>query len=131
MLHKASIHDSRREETWADARFQMKTKSRNLTRALSAALVASLTLAICSSTGSAQSSGTTRIQGNRPDRVEWFRDLGFGMFVHWNVDGTLGGVISHSLVGASDDYFKRYLELLPKAFNPRKYHPEDWAVLAR
>jgi len=109
----------------------MKTKSRNLTRALSAGLVASLMLTICSSTGSAQSSGTTRVQGNRPDRVEWFRDLGFGMFVHWNVDGTLGGVISHSLVGASDDYFKRYLELLPKAFNPRKYHPEDWAVLAR
>jgi alpha-L-fucosidase len=42
-----------------------------------------------------------RASGNRPERLEWFRDLGFGMFIHWNVDGTLGGVISHSLVGAS------------------------------
>jgi alpha-L-fucosidase len=75
--------------------------------------------------------GQTRGAGNRPDRLEWFRDLGFGMFIHWNVDGTLGGVISHSMVGAADDYLKRYVEDLPKLFNPRKYNPEDWAVLAK
>jgi alpha-L-fucosidase len=75
--------------------------------------------------------GQIRGAGNRPDRLEWFRDLGFGMFIHWNVDGTLGGVISHSMVGAADDYLKRYIEDLPKLFNPRKYNPEDWAVLAK
>jgi alpha-L-fucosidase len=73
----------------------------------------------------------TRVPGNRPERLEWFRDLGFGMFIHWNVDGTLGGVISHSLVGASADYTQRYFDLLPPAFNPRKYNPEDWAALAK
>lgn len=73
----------------------------------------------------------TQTPGNRPERLEWFRDLGFGMFIHWNVDGTLGGVISHSLVGASAEYTKRYFDLLPKAFNPRKYNPDDWAALAK
>lgn len=68
---------------------------------------------------------------NRPERLEWFRDLGFGMFIHWNVDGPLGGVISHSLVGASADYRERYFRELPGLFNPRKYDPEFWAEQAQ
>ncbi|MFN7624302.1 MAG: alpha-L-fucosidase, partial [Acidobacteriota bacterium] len=68
---------------------------------------------------------------NRPERLEWFRDLGFGMFIHWNVDGPLGGVISHSLVGASVDYRERYFKELPGLFNPRKYDPEFWAEQAQ
>jgi alpha-L-fucosidase len=69
--------------------------------------------------------------GNKPDRLEWFRDLGFGLFIHWNFDSQLGVVISHSMVGASDDYLKRFVEDLPKTFNPRKFNPQDWAVLAK
>ncbi len=68
---------------------------------------------------------------NQPDRVEWFRDAGFGLFIHWSVDSQLGSVISHSLVGASPDYTKRYFEDLPKTFNPRLYNPSDWATLAK
>lgn len=68
---------------------------------------------------------------NQPDRLEWFRDLGFGMFIHWSVDSQLGLEISHSLVGASDDYVKRYIEELPKSFYPYKFNPTDWARLAK
>ena len=68
---------------------------------------------------------------NHADRVEWFRDQGFGLFIHWSVDSQLGSVISHSLVGASDDYTQRFFEDLPKTFNPRKFYPEDWAALAK
>lgn len=68
---------------------------------------------------------------NRAERLEWFRDQGFGMFIHWGVDSQLGSVISHSLVGASPDYLERFFTLLPKTFNPRKFDPGDWAVLAR
>ncbi len=68
---------------------------------------------------------------NRPDRVEWFRDMGFGMFIHWSVDTQLGGVPSHSMVGADADYLRRYIEELPKTFNPRKFNPKDWAALAK
>ena len=68
---------------------------------------------------------------NKPERLEWFRDLGFGMFIHWNVDGTLGGVISHSMAGASKDYLDRYISELPKLFNPRRYNPDEWAELAK
>lgn len=69
--------------------------------------------------------------GNRPERLEWFQDQGFGLFIHWSLDSQTGVVISHSMVGASDDYLKRFVEDLPKTFNPRKFHPEDWAALAK
>src|SRR5579863_7199536 len=68
---------------------------------------------------------------NDPEAVELFRDRGLGLFIHWGVDGTLGGVISHSLVGASPDYVDRFFRLLPRAFNPDRYDPEKWAALAK
>src|SRR5215467_5699312 len=81
-------------------------------------------LALLAPTASAQ-------EGNKSERLEWFRDLGFGLFIHWSFDSQLGVVISHSMVGASDDYLKRFVEDLPKTFNPRKFNPQDWAVLAK
>lgn len=68
---------------------------------------------------------------NKPERLEWFRDLGFGLFIHWSVDSQTGVVISHSLAGADDDYTRRFFTELPKTFNPRKFYPQDWAALAR
>jgi alpha-L-fucosidase len=69
--------------------------------------------------------------GNRAQRLEWFRDMGFGLFIHWSVDSQLGSVISHSMVAADDAYLKRYIEELPKTFNPHKFNPDDWASLAK
>ena len=68
---------------------------------------------------------------NNPARQEWLRDLGFGMFIHFNVDAQLGITISHSLVGASDDYVKRYFNELPKTFDPYKFNPAEIAKLAK
>ena len=45
---------------------------------------------------------------NKQERLEWFRDQGFGLFIHWSVDSQLGVVISHSLVGASPEYTNRF-----------------------
>jgi alpha-L-fucosidase len=68
---------------------------------------------------------------NKPERLEWFRDLGFGLFIHWSLDSQIGSVISHSMVGASPDYLERFINDLPKTFNPRKFAPQDWAELSR
>jgi len=70
-------------------------------------------------------------KGNRSERLEWFRDQGFGMFIHWSVDSQLGSVISHSMVGADKDYLDHLINDLPRTFNPRKFNPTDWAVLAK
>ena len=68
---------------------------------------------------------------NQPERLEWFRDQGFGLFIHWSVDSQTGVVISHSLAGADEAYTRRFFEELPKTFNPRKFEPGDWAALAK
>lgn len=68
---------------------------------------------------------------NKPERLEWFRDLGFGMFIHFSFDSQLGVVISHSMAGASDDYLDQFVNELPKTFNPKEFDPEEIATLAK
>ena len=68
---------------------------------------------------------------NKSERQEWLRDLGFGMFIHWSMDSQLGMVISHSMVGASDDYVNRYLNELPKTFDPQDFDPYKIAIQAK
>jgi alpha-L-fucosidase len=68
---------------------------------------------------------------NDPGRVEWFRDLGFGLFLHWSVDSQVGSVISHSMVGADDAYLDRFENELPRTFNPTKFDAREWARLAK
>jgi len=58
-------------------------------------------------------------------------DQALGMFVHWSMDVQLGSVISHSMVGASEDYLNRFINELPRSFYPKKFDPEDWARLAK
>lgn len=68
---------------------------------------------------------------NKPEREQWFTELGFGMFVHWSVDVQYGYNISHSMRLASDDYLSRYINELPKTFNPEDFNPTKWAKLAK
>jgi alpha-L-fucosidase len=69
--------------------------------------------------------------GNKAERLEWFRDLGFGMFIHWSVDSQTGAGISHSLVGADEAYQDKFFNDLPKTFNPTRLDTTEWAALAK
>lgn len=81
---------------------------------------------------SAQRSATPELGSfNKPERLEWFRDQGFGLFIHWSIDVQTGVGISHSLVGASKEYTDRFYNDLPKTFYPSKFDPGDWARLAK
>lgn len=68
---------------------------------------------------------------NKPERELWLKNTGLGLFIHFSMDGQLGMVISHSLVGASNDYVNRYFNDLPKTFDPSKFDPHQIAVLAK
>lgn len=68
---------------------------------------------------------------NKPDREAWFTSLGFGMFIHWSFDVQLGMVISHSMVGASDEYLDRYVHQLPRTFDPVNFNADEWAKAAK
>ena len=69
--------------------------------------------------------------GNKPERLEWLKDAGLGLFIHWSVDSQIGTVISHSLVGSSKDYQEQYFNELPRTFNPKQFDPDEWASLAK
>ncbi|MCK5368059.1 MAG: alpha-L-fucosidase, partial [Cyclobacteriaceae bacterium] len=71
------------------------------------------------------------IDRNKADRLEWFTDLGFGMFINWSLDVQLGAMISSNVAVASIDYQDQYFNELPKTFNPKKFDPEEWAKLAK
>ena len=66
---------------------------------------------------------------NDPSWIEEFMDWDLGIFIHWSIDSQPGSVISHSIVGASDDYLRRYLNALPASFYPVKYDPDRWQDL--
>ncbi|MRT93199.1 alpha-L-fucosidase [Ancylomarina sp. 16SWW S1-10-2] len=66
---------------------------------------------------------------NKPVLEEEFMDMGLGIFVHWSMDSQLGSVISHTLVGASEDYIDKYMNELPKTFYPDKFDSDEWARL--
>jgi alpha-L-fucosidase len=68
---------------------------------------------------------------NKPEREEWLRNTNSGMFIHFSADAQLGVVISHTLVGASADYVKRYFTELPETFNPTKFDATEIATLAK
>jgi alpha-L-fucosidase len=115
----------------------MKLQARSLPaahapRSIRKRAVAALCLTLCCATATvcAQEDPTAGSR-NRAERLEWFRDQGFGLFIHWSVDGQLGVVISHSLVGASPEYTDRFFNDLPKTFNPTRFDPDEWARLAR
>lgn len=69
--------------------------------------------------------------GNKPERLEWLQDAGFGMFIHWSLDSQIGSVISHSMVGASEPYLEWFTRELPKTFNPKRWDPDEIAALAK
>jgi alpha-L-fucosidase len=71
------------------------------------------------------------IDRNKTEKVEWFRDMGFGIMINWSVDVQLGAVMSHNLAVASKEYQKTYFNDLPKTFYPKKFDPDEWAKLAK
>ena len=48
-------------------------------------------------------------QKNESEVEEKFIDMGIGTFDHWSMDWQLGSVISHLMVGASEQYLDKYI----------------------
>ncbi|HYQ57110.1 MAG TPA: alpha-L-fucosidase, partial [Draconibacterium sp.] len=78
-----------------------------------------------------QTSGSTELNLNKPDRVEWYHNLGFGMLIELSFDIQLGIELSQSMLGASDSYLDRYINELPQTFNPKDFNATEIAKLAK
>ena len=72
------------------------------------------------------------------DRMAWWRDAKFGLFIHWGVYAVPAGVYKdHKVKGIGEWIMNRgkipvaeYKEYA-KSFNPVKYDPDAWVQLAR
>jgi alpha-L-fucosidase len=64
----------------------------------------------------------------KPDRLQWFRDAKFGLFIHWGV---------YSMIGR-EEWARQILEIplseyqyYADNFNPVDFNPAAWAALAK
>src|SRR5450759_218363 len=76
---------------------------------------------------------TTGIKGqtfsSKEERLEWWKDARFGMFIHWGPVSLKGTEIGWSRGGSGipvEEYDNLY-----KQFNPVKFYADEWVKLAR
>lgn len=81
-----------------------------------------------------------KVQGNYPERMNWWLDARFGMFIHWDMSSVAGTEISWSrgatkpldITGDGAGYVEDpHYDNLYKQFNPTKFNAREWVRLAR
>jgi len=72
-----------------------------------------------------------RDKKNNPTMEEDFLDMGIGMFIHWSIDVVIGSLASHWMIGADELQRDKLYNELPNLFNPTRFNPEEWALLAK
>ena len=72
------------------------------------------------------------------ERMEWWRNAKFGMFVHWGAYSIIGGERGEQIAGggaewAMDklDYTIEDYEKFPRMFNPELFNADDWVKMAK
>lgn len=75
---------------------------------------------------------------NHEERIEWWREARFGMFVHWGVYSTPGGEWKGKKVTGYSEHLMRkekiprteYFETVVKPFNPIDFNADEWIKMA-
>jgi hypothetical protein len=72
------------------------------------------------------------------EKLKWFTDARYGMFIHWAHSCIYGGEISWSRAGDPPDSWHSGGKIDPvlydnsfKIFNPSEYNPDEWVQLAK
>ncbi|WP_318501808.1 alpha-L-fucosidase [Formosa sp. PL04] len=72
------------------------------------------------------------------DRMEWWRDAKFGMFIHWGAYSIIGGERGSKIAGggaewAMDklDYTIEDYEKYPEMFDPQLFDADAWVTMAK
>ena len=108
-------------------------------RVMKKAVLSSLMLCVLVVTGAAQSTTTPRpYDAAREKRLEWFRDVRYGMFIHWGLDAIPAGEWKGQRSLGIGEWIQNRLKIpvrdyeqLTKHFNPTKYNPDEWVQLAQ
>jgi len=108
--------------------------SSNLFKSLICTILCLVFISCSSPSKQLKSTDTTQ----QDERMEWWRDAKFGMFIHWGVysipagewNGKIYPGISEWIMSHASISIKDY-ETLPPKFNPVKFDAEEWVTLAR
>jgi alpha-L-fucosidase len=72
------------------------------------------------------------------DRMQWWRDARFGMFIHWGVYAVPAGIHNGQKIDRIGEWIMNRgkipvaeYKLYAKEFNPTKYDPDEWVRLAK
>ena len=92
-------------------------------------LMLSVLLMAASLTGGAQTPAPT------PDKMEWFREAKFGMFIHWGIYTELAGIYGDKTDGGEWMMSSKKIPIaeysaLASHFNPVRFDAADWVALA-
>ena len=76
---------------------------------------------------------------NLDERLDWFRDARFGMFIHWGVYSGLGNEFEGRKGGGYAEHIQRVLKIpIPEyrakvagRFNPTNFNADAWVALAK
>ena len=72
------------------------------------------------------------------ERMEWWRNAKFGMFIHWGAYSIIGGERGEQIAGSGAewamdklDYTIEDYEKFPRMFNPELFNADDWVKMAK
>ena len=99
-------------------------------------VLVALVVALNANVGFAQSSSKKKLSDD--ERMEWWRDAKFGMFIHWGAYSIIGGERGTKIAGggaewAMDklDYTIEDYEKFPEMFNPVLFDADAWVKMAK
>ncbi len=85
-----------------------------------------------------QFTGAQETQTQRDQRMQWWREAKFGLFIHWGVYSVPAGTYKGEQIKGIGEWIMRNAEIpvaeyrgYAKQFNPLKYDPKFWARLAK
>ncbi|MDF1573146.1 MAG: alpha-L-fucosidase [Bacteroidales bacterium] len=77
-------------------------------------------------------------KAQKDERMAWWRDAKFGMFIHWGVYAVPAGTYNGKQIDGIGEWIMLRGQIpvddymaYAKEFNPVKYNPEEWAKLAK
>ena len=77
-------------------------------------------------------------QLTKDERMAWWREARFGMFIHWGVYAVPAGTWNGRQIGGIGEWIMNRgkipvadYQTIAREFNPVKYNPEEWVKMAR
>src|SRR5215216_6730246 len=72
------------------------------------------------------------------ERMKWWRDARFGMFIHWGVYAVPAGIYKGQKINRIGEWIMNRgkipvaeYQLFAKEFNPVNYNPDEWVKMAK